>query len=64
MKKKKTFDCVEMKRKAQEKLRAEYEARKDEFSSFVEFLNAKADESELGKAIRAKIARAKEAAKS
>ena len=63
MKKKKTFDCVEMKHKAQEKLRAEYEARKDEFPSLIEFLNAKADESELGKFIRAKIARAKAAAK-
>ena len=63
MQKKKAFDCVEMKRKAQEKLRAEYEARKGEFSSFVEFLNAKAEASELGKMIRAKIAKAKAAAK-
>jgi len=54
----KTFDCVQMKRKAQERLRAEYEARKGEFSSLVEFLNAKADESDLAKVVRAKIARA------
>lgn len=64
MKKEKTFDCVEMKRKAQEKLRTEYEARKDEFDSYFDFLEAKADESELGKFIRAKIARAKAKAES
>ena len=55
----KTFDCVEMKRQAQRKLRAEYESRKDEFDTYYDFLAAKADESELTKAIRAKIARAK-----
>ncbi len=58
----KTFDCVEWKDRAQEKLWAEYEARKDEFASEVEFLNWKADRSELAKAVRAKIARAKAAA--
>ncbi len=58
----KTFDCVEFKHRAQEKLMAEYEARKDEFASEIEFLNAKADESEIAKVIRAKIARAKAAA--
>jgi len=50
----KTFDCVQMKRRAQEKLRAEYEARKSEFSSVVDFLNAKADTSATRKALRAK----------
>ena len=34
----KTFDCVEMKHRAQEKLRAEYEARREEFDSYSEFL--------------------------
>jgi hypothetical protein len=58
----KTFDCVEWKDRAQERLWAEYEARKDEFASEVAFLNAKAEESEIGKVIRAKIARAKKAA--
>ena len=58
----KTFDCIEWKNRAQEKLWAEYEARKDEFASEVEFLNWKADRSELAKTIRAKIARAKAAA--
>ncbi len=55
----KTFDCVEFKRRAQERLMAEYEARKDEFSSEIDFLNAKAEESEIAKVVRAKIARAK-----
>ena len=41
----KTFDCVEMKCKAQEKLHAEYEARKSGFSSYFAFLEAKAHES-------------------
>lgn len=41
----KTFDCVEFKLQAQHKLRSEYEARKDEFASYFEFLNAKAHES-------------------
>ena len=41
----KTFDCVEMKHRAQEKLRAEYEARKHEFSSYSEFVTAKVKES-------------------
>ena len=59
----KTFDCVEFKHRAQERLMAEYEARKDEFASEVEFLNAKADESEIAKIVRAKIARAKAGAK-
>ncbi len=58
----KTFDCVEWKHRAQEKLRAEYRARKDEFPSEIAFLKAKADESEIAKIVRAKIARAKKAA--
>ncbi len=42
----KTFDCVEMKRQAQKKLRDEYESRKAEFDSYYDFLDAKAEESE------------------
>ena len=42
----KTFDCVEMKRRCQEKLREEYESRKDEFDSYYDFLEAKANESD------------------
>lgn len=42
----KKFDCVEMKRKAQERLIQEYESRKNEFKSYPDFLRAKAQESE------------------
>ena len=48
----KTFDCIEMKRRAQEKLQAEYESRKSEFPSYVDFLNAKAEQSDLGRWLR------------
>ena len=53
----KTFDCVEFERRSQERLMAEYEARKDECSSEIDFLTAKAEDSEIPKAVRAKIAR-------
>ena len=56
--KQKTFDCVEMKRRAQRTLREEYEARQREFVSYCDFLEAKANESELAKVVRAKITRA------
>ncbi len=55
--KSKSFDCVEMKRRAQERLRAQYEARRDEFESYWDFLEKKAKESEFARAIRAKAAR-------
>lgn len=42
----KEFDCVEMKRRAQERILAEWESRKQEFSSYGEFLEATAQESE------------------
>ncbi len=42
----KTFDCVEMKRKAQEMLQDEFDSRRQEFATFTEFLNAKAKESD------------------
>ena len=42
----KTFDCVEFKRQSQRKLHAEYDARKGEFDSYYDFLDAKARESE------------------
>lgn len=47
----KTFDCVEMKNRIQAERLAEYEARKDEFSSYVDFINARAKESPLWKAL-------------
>ena len=37
----KTFDCVQMKRQAQEKLLAEYESRRNEFDSYSQFIEAK-----------------------
>jgi hypothetical protein len=54
----KTFDCVDFKRKAQERLRAEYEARRSEFPDYYDFLRAKAEESEIGRLIRGKAAKA------
>ena len=39
-KRKKTFDCVEMKDRIQQKLREEYESRKSEFDSYADFINA------------------------
>ena len=58
--KRKTFDCVEMKSRIQKELREEYEARKAEFSSYAEFINATADESDEIRSFRERIARAKE----
>jgi hypothetical protein len=43
--KKKTFDCVEMKRQIQEALQAEYRSRKQDFPSYAAFLEAKANAS-------------------
>ena len=52
----KTFDCVEMKDRIQEKRLREYEARKDEFASYIDFINARVKRSrlwrELGKKAR------------
>jgi len=44
--KRKTFDCVEMKRRAQEELLVDWESRKHEFSSYGAFLEATVQESE------------------
>jgi len=49
------FDCVEMKNRVQQELRLEYETRKSEFSSYAEFINATADQSEVIRAFREKI---------
>ncbi len=53
--KSKTFDCVAMKREAQRRLREEYRSRKAEFSSYFEFLDAKANESPWQREFWAKI---------
>ena len=39
--KRKEFDCVEMKNRIQAERWAEYQARKDEFSSYIGFVNAR-----------------------
>ncbi len=48
----KFFDCVEMKRQAQAKLMREYESRKEEFESYVDFLNSTAKTDPLVVAFR------------
>jgi hypothetical protein len=48
-KKAKKFDCVEMKRKIQKKLMTEYEAQKDDFASYGDFIRSKAKQSPLWK---------------
>lgn len=45
----KTFDCVEMKNHIQAERWAEYEARKDEFDSYLAFINARVQQSPLWK---------------
>ena len=50
----KTFDCVEMKNRIQAELFAEYESRKGEFASYLDFINAKVKDSELMKIVRQK----------
>ena len=52
----KTFDCVDMKHQAQQKLHAEYDARKGEFPSYVAFLEARATESSWQREFWARIA--------
>jgi hypothetical protein len=47
----KTFDCVEMKNRIQAELFVEYESRKGEFASYLDFINAKVKDSELAKVI-------------
>lgn len=54
--KKKTFDCIEWKDRVQRELLAEYEARKDEFASYGEFIYATADESPEIRAWRERMA--------
>ena len=53
----KRFDCVEMKRHAQEEIAAEWERRKGEFVSYGEFLEAGVRESEWERRVREKAAK-------
>lgn len=59
----KTFDCVDMKNHIQRELMREYEVRKTEFTSYVDFLNNTANESEEIRIFREKVANAKTGAK-
>jgi hypothetical protein len=52
----KPFDCVRMKNEIQAQILAEYEARKGEFSSFVDFVNK--TESPWERKIRERIQKA------
>ena len=61
---KKTFDCVDMKNRIQRDLKQEYETRKAEFSSYVDFLNSTANESEEIRTFIKKVTNAKTATKS
>jgi hypothetical protein len=47
--KNKTFDCVEMKRRAQEEIQAEYEAHKDEYESYGDYLRKSLAKTEWGR---------------
>ena len=61
MSKTKTFDYVKMKNGIQRKLRQEYQARKTEFASYADFLNATANETEDIRRFCEKVAKAKAA---
>ncbi len=50
-----TFDCVEMKYEAQRRLRAEYEARRSDFASYVDFINRTIDEDPWARRLWARI---------
>lgn len=50
----KTFDCVEMKNRIQGERLAEYEACTEEFSSYLDFINARIQDSELLRIVREK----------
>jgi hypothetical protein len=55
----KKFDCVKMKRQAQEKILAEGELRKGEFPSYGDFLEAGTQESDWSRRIWEKARRHK-----
>ncbi|MBI5896257.1 MAG: hypothetical protein HZB24_09740 [Desulfobacterales bacterium] len=57
-KKTKTFDCVEMKQRIQADLIAEYEARKDQFSSFADFIHKTAASDFKIRAFQEKVSKA------
>ena len=56
--KQKAFDCVEMKRQAQARLMAAYEARRSEFTSYAQFIRETAATDPKIQAFRERIAEA------
>ncbi len=62
MKQEKSFDCVEMKNHIQHELLEEYEARKNEFTSYADFINKTALEDEEIRNFIERINQAKRAA--
>jgi len=58
-KRKKKFDCVQMKNQIQKELMREYQARKAGFTSYADFLNATANESKEIRIFLDKVAKAK-----
>ncbi len=48
----KTFDCVEMKNRIQARRRADYEAHKDEYASYLDFVRDRARASEWVRQMR------------
>ena len=54
----KTFDCVEMKNRIQAQRLAEYEARKAEFGSYIDFVNARVKRSPAWKLLVRKTEKA------
>lgn len=55
MAKPKASDCVDMKDRIQAKLWAEYQRRRGEFRTYMDFIRAKNDESEWVKTVRARF---------
>lgn len=56
----KDFDCVEMKHRIQRELQEEFERRRDEFDSYVDFIHERAKESKFVQEIKQKIERARQ----
>ncbi len=57
----KTFDCIQMKDEIQQELRAEYENRKEEFTSYGDFVNTTAHQTEEIRRFCESVERAKRA---
>ena len=55
----KTFDCVEMKHKAQKALLDEFESRRAEFATLTDFLNDKLVKSDIASSVWKKFEKQK-----